>query len=168
MTGWARRARLALLLPALALLAACTTPDGSIVGIGVTETGDLVGYVNVCEGPVDQASIWVQDGDAITGWSHPTMGEGEFSSFVLTEPTDGWTLIGPEFTGLSPSVAYRFYAYGGQGDEARSSLHVDFTAADVLAMKPGQVRYFLGMDKDYTKDVFATVPLETFKSKGCR
>ena len=87
---------------------------------------------------------------------------------MLTDPTDGWTLIGPDFTGLSPTVAYRFYSYGGKGSEARSSLYVDFTAADVAAMRPGQVRYFVGMNEDYTEGVFATVPLETFKAKGCR
>ena len=153
------------------VLAGCGVPLGSAVGIGVTASGEPVGYVLVCQGTVDTAMLRdAKTEDRYSGWTASSLGPGSFTSFTLSKPGDGWQPGDPLFAGLKVGTRYVFRASGGQNGHSNdewSSTYVYLDAKQVAALKPGQVRYWAGSTVD-GKDLFETVTIDEFKAKGCK
>jgi hypothetical protein len=152
-------------------LAGCGVPPGSAVAIGVTASGEAIGYILVCQGTVDTAMLWdAKTEDSYGEWTVNSLGPGSFTSFTLSDPGDGWQPGDPAFAGLKAGKRYMFRAYGGQNGQSNdgwSSTYVYLDAKQLAALKPDQVRYWAGSTDD-GKDLFETVTVGEFKSKGCK
>ncbi|MGN6246233.1 MAG: hypothetical protein ACTHQ3_21500 [Motilibacteraceae bacterium] len=136
-----RTVLLAGVVGALAVVTACTVEEGAVAGIGVDAQGRPVGYLQVCRGHVDGATVYRDDGDerALGSWTAaaPVTGSAVWS---LTDPQPG-SADRPErpLEPLETDVTYALY--GWTRDNSRSAQSVSFTPAQLAALRPGQVRY---------------------------
>src|SRR4051812_13481126 len=97
-------------------LTGCGVPAGGVVGLTVDATGAPQVVVQMCEGHIDGATLYLPDSDAdrqppqdqtMGRWeaSEPVTG---FSQFLLDSGGNGWAVAG-ELVGRAPSTRYTIY-----------------------------------------------------------
>jgi hypothetical protein len=167
---WLRRAVLiACGALALSCLGGCTVPIGGIAAIGVDESGRPVGYLLMCGGEVDGASVYhhaaPSEGstdETIDGtWDAPGPVTG-LASWSLGAPADGWSARAP----LGELAAGQTYSlYGWSEDNDWSTVAHDFTVEDLAALHPGEVA-FTEPGSDDGESV-RVVPVSEFTTSLC-
>lgn len=123
-------------LIALALLTGCSVESTGVTGVGVDQSGELVGYVQMCSDRIDSTTLYETDGDTLGSWDAPRA-VTDFATWTLSDPGD-WTAT-QRFT--EPSRDRELSIYGGTNDDSTSSRHVTFRLKDLDGMKPGEVLY---------------------------
>lgn len=126
----------ALMLIALALSAGCSVESTGITGVGVDDSGELVGYVQMCSGRIDGTTLYETDGDTLGSWKAPNAVTG-FDTWTLGRPAD-WTAT-ERLT--APTSDKEVSLYGWTADDSTSSKPVTFRLQDLKGMKPGEVLY---------------------------
>lgn len=124
------------MLITLAFSTGCSVESTGITGVGVDESGELVGYVQMCSGRIDGTTLYETDGDTLGSWKAPNAVTG-FDTWTLGDPAD-WTAT-ERFT--APTSDMEVSLYGGTEDDSTSSKPVIFRLKDVNVMKPGEVLY---------------------------
>lgn len=132
---WPRWSAFAALV-ALVLATGCSVERTGVTGVGVDESGALVGYVQMCSDRIDGATLYATNGDALGDWNAPGIVTG-FAKWSLADP-GAWTATQP-YTEPTGSGEYNFY--GLTKDHSTSSTDVTFTLADLDGLKPGEVLY---------------------------
>lgn len=122
-----------------ATLSGCGVEIGGIVGMTVDDAGRPVAVVQMCEGHIDGATLYLSRDDNETEhfgrWevSPPVTG---FSQFDLAAGGNGWRLVGT----LKPrDPATRYMIYGWSNDSSRSAAHLEFSEQDLKGLRPGTV-----------------------------
>jgi hypothetical protein len=145
----------------MTLTSGCTVPDVGASGIGVDPLGNPVGYLRVCERHqhVDAAVVYTDGTDDTRGRWTAAVAITDVAIWPLTGPAQGWTTE----TALKPLITGTLYnLYGATTDNSASTAGVSFTAADLAAMKPGQVRY-----TPASSDVPVVVGETEFRTRHC-
>lgn len=127
------------LIGCLAALSGCGVEAGGVVGMTVDDAGKPVAVVQMCEGHIDGATLFLSRG----GPDEEEFGEWEvsppvtgFSQFSLTAGGDGWRLVGT----LKPrDPQTRYTIYGWTNDNSWSATHLDFSEQDLTGLRPGTV-----------------------------
>ncbi|WP_407915227.1 hypothetical protein [Kitasatospora sp. NE20-6] len=149
-------------------LTGCTVAEGAVSGVTVTEDGRPIGMVMVCHRRIDGATLYTHDdasgtsGRIMGRWKH----DGPLTGYapLPLDGGDGWTPEQP----LQPLEAGRTYTlYGWTEDNSSSASHVSFTLADLAALTPGRVRYFVGAEYGGDADGLTTTSLEEFQAHAC-
>ncbi|GIG22028.1 hypothetical protein Cch01nite_27520 [Cellulomonas chitinilytica] len=129
-------------------LSGCTVEGGAIAGVGVDDQGRPVGYLQVCEGHIDGATVYHSvepdpDADSV---SNPSVSDGSWDAPSAVSESATWSLAAPDdwrtqtpLSPLEPGVEYSLY--GWTNDNSWSAIDVPFTVDDLAGMEPGQVRY---------------------------
>ncbi|MFI8186413.1 hypothetical protein OG539_14705 [Actinacidiphila glaucinigra] len=168
--GRNRRVVLAVLGAAgLGLLSGCGAATTGVMGISVTEDGKPLAVMLVCDGRVE--SVTLHDADRgpsrknrLAAWSRGRPATG-FSVWSLESGGRGWS-VEKTMAPLEPGRTYTLY--GWTGDPASTTSGVDFTAAQLAGLRPGQVRWFKGEEMPGTdRDGFATVGVAEFRADAC-
>ena len=140
-----------------------------MVGLTVGPDGEPVVVIQTCEGYVDgvHLSTSAEDGQKSrrTGaWAHERRLKGSIS-FSLTRPAEGWlATMAPEALGEGGYAL----AAAGSGNASWGSRPVSFTAADLAALRPGQVRYSGYTDSAPPAPMSAVVTLEDYQANICK
>jgi len=148
---------------AVSLLAACTVRTGAVTGVSVTTDGEPAAVIAVCEGHINAAVLYWGDSDKNTvTWVH----DGDITDLAIWPLSGGgdWEPNKP-VPRLAADTAYTLY--GATKDNSWSGVNVHFTTKDLAALKPGQVRYYVGYDERTQTARYAIVPLSDFRSKAC-
>lgn len=121
---------------ALGLSTGCSVESTGVTGVGVDQSGELVGYVQMCSDRIDGTTLYETDGDTLGSWKAPKAVTG-FATWRLDDP-DNWRMT-ERFT--APSGDKEVSIYGWTDDNSTSSEHVTFRLKDLEGMKPGEVLY---------------------------
>lgn len=124
------------MLIAATLVAGCSVESTGVTGVGIDESGGLVGYVQMCSDRIDGTTLNETDGDTLGRWDAPGAVTG-YAAWSLDDPDD-WTAIQPY---TQPSSGKEYSIYGGTKDDSTSSRHVTFKLKDLDGMNPGEVLY---------------------------
>lgn len=127
------RAAAATLLAAT-LLAACSVESTGVTGVGLDESGGLVGYIQMCSDRIDGTTFYETDDDILGRWDAPGP-VTDFATWSLDEPGD-WTATQ---TYTQPTRGKEYSLFGGTSDDSTSSEHVTFRLNDLDGMSPGEV-----------------------------
>ena len=153
----------------LAILSGCGVPGGGVLGVTVDAGGQPVIVVQMCEGHIDGATMYLEDPDPDRETPHnEDFGKWEvspavdgFSQFSLAEGGNGWRLVGA----LKPrDPATKYTIYGWTKDNRWSAAHLDFSQRDVDALQPGTV---LTISTDPESNANQTRSLADFRAKTC-
>ena len=88
-----------------------------------------------------------------------------YATWSVDSGGNGWAVTKP-FATLKPGQAY--HLYGWTNDNTSPADPVDFTAADLAAMKPGQVRYRSGRaNATGDKDLEVVTTAVQFQQHAC-
>lgn len=85
-------------------------------------------------------------------------------AWLLDGKAAGWATSGP-LPALVPGRTYSMY--GWTKDYSSSAINVNFTVEQLRALKPGQVRYFDGIDENPPRDRYAVGTFEQFRKATC-
>lgn len=115
------------------------------------------------ETPVDESA---KSDERFVGDWVATVAITSSSRLDLTTPTGDWrtqTPLAPLHEGTSYTL------YGWTKDNSWSAASVEFSPEDLKQLRPGQVRYFAGLqaDPEHPEDATATVPASEFRSRAC-
>ncbi|KAA1418201.1 hypothetical protein FE697_020430 [Mumia zhuanghuii] len=128
---------------ALLSLSACTVEPGGVAAIGVDASGQPVGYLLMCEGSVDGATLYhdtsAEDDSSVTDgtWAAPEPVTAA-ATWSLTAPTDGWVTEEP-LAAMTEDMSYSLYGWSRDNDW--SAAHHSFTLADLETLEPGEVAF---------------------------
>lgn len=121
-------------------LAGCTVPTGGVLGVTVDLLGRPVVVVQMCEGHIDGASLYLPSKD---GYSKGEYGSWRarqavtgFSQFNLVHGGNGWRPIRPPKP-RDPETRYTMY--GWSEDSSWSANEVSFSQRDLQTIGPGTV-----------------------------
>ncbi|MFN8168768.1 MAG: hypothetical protein U0S36_08290 [Candidatus Nanopelagicales bacterium] len=178
----------ALLLAALST-SACTPGENAVVGVSVDTQGRPVGVVAVCDGQINSASLWSLDPRADP--SATPLPEASYSALPTEREQVRWTpeqpvtdvgtwsvTTGEPWTaagspsldkGVSYSIAAENVTFR-DGDTTGISSYarsVEFTLADLAALKPGEVRWAVGYSRAAAGQG-AVVSITEFRETACR
>jgi hypothetical protein len=151
-------------------LSGCTVPPGGIVGVTVDAQGKPVIVVQMCEGHIDGATLYLPDPDPDRiPPQDKTMGSWEvaspvtgFSQFRLDAAGNGWRLVST----LEPrDPETRYSIYGWSKDNSWSANHLHFSERELVGLEPGSVRV---PSEDPESEDNRTESLEDFRSKTCQ
>ncbi|NUR96099.1 MAG: hypothetical protein HOV67_12680 [Kribbellaceae bacterium] len=146
-------------------LTGCTVPPGGVMGLTVDANGDLLAVVQMCEGQIDGATLYlpsdseiVADEKTIGRWevSPPVAG---FSEFSLAKGGNGWRLAQP-LQRRDPAKRYTIYAWSNANDWSADGP--EFTAAEVAGLHPSDVLTFKPESEGNR-----TESLADFRTKTC-
>ena len=153
------------LIMAVALVTTgCTVEARAVAGVGVGPDGGPVGFLQVCSEHIDGATVYQTDTDHLGTWA-PTPAATGFATWSLAGGGNGWTVTEP-FASLKAGQTY--HLYGWTTDNTSSAVAVDFTVADLTAMKPGQVRYLSGhADSSGNNDLEVVTSVAQFQQHAC-
>ena len=140
-----RRQLLALIaLLVVFLLSSCTVPVAGLAGIGVDAEGNLVGYLRVCHGRLDGATLYHDDPERgefsasidVGSW-RVQPGVDRASEWSLTDPSGGWSAS----KSLEPPLSrgHLYTLYGWTLDNTLSAGGVSFTLDDVTEIVRGEI-----------------------------
>ncbi len=148
---------LALLGLTAGLLSGCSPSEVGIVGVGVDERGDLVGYLQVCqEGSLDDALLYVPDGPTLGRWqARPPI--TDFASWSLARPGD-WIAVQAY---RPPRSNEELVLTAGSSDGESRAYSVNFTLSELRGLSPGQVLF------GDEANGFQTVSERDFGSEAC-
>ena len=146
-------------------LTGCGVPPGGIVGVAVDTQGKPLIVVQMWEGHIDGASMYLRDPrpepetpqDKAMGRWEVTPAVAGFSQFTLTAGENGWRLIG---TLERRDPATRYTIYGWTHDNSWSASHVEFAEQDLARLEPGTV--WVGTDNERHIE-----SLTDFRTKTC-
>ncbi|MFG1814416.1 hypothetical protein ACGFIF_11665 [Kribbella sp. NPDC049174] len=144
----------------LAAVVGCGVPTGGVVGVTVDAAGRPVVVVQMCEGHIDGATMYLPDDEEFGRWevSPPVT---DFSQFSLTDGGNGWRLVGS----LKPrEPETRYVIYGWSNDSSWSATHLEFSERDLEDLQAGTV-LVPSADPDSTSNVTRSLP--DFRSKTC-
>ncbi len=140
---------LAVLLLLASGVAGCTSRVTGLAGVSVSADGNLVIELASCgrHAPaqvvvyhsvqdLDQRVLTDMEFDITGGYARG--GVATLTSIDTGAPADGWHLV-QGTAQLDPTVDYS--AFGTTGNNGYSTRQVRFTATDLAALQPGQVRY---------------------------
>ncbi|MGN9796382.1 hypothetical protein ACTMTU_35615 [Streptomyces sp. OZ13] len=140
-----------------------------MTGISVTADGQPLGVMLVCHGHIDSANLYT-DGDkpsaeskTVGTWSRSEPVTG-FTTWPLGVGGEGWSLDKP-LRSLDPDRTYTLY--GATRDNSWSAAHISFTAEDLAALAPGQLRYLAGDRDGADPDGYLTASIEDFRANAC-
>lgn len=157
-----------------ALLSSCTAPAVALAGIGEDPTGNLVGYVRVCDESIDGATLYY-DISSRTATVPVSVEVGRWEAEPPVEATAVWSLSAPDggWTSSKPveplEPGREYTLYGWAEDNTVSASGVTFTLADVAALKPGQVLHWSGRSGGKPeRDVNEVSSRTDFEAKACR
>ncbi|MEV6892448.1 hypothetical protein [Kribbella sp. NPDC051137] len=150
-------------------LTGCGVPAGGVIGVTVDATGAPQIVVQMCEGHIDGATLYLPDPDADRQPPQDrTMGRWEasgpvtgFSQFSLDSGGNGWAVSG-ELVGRAPGTRYTIY--GWSRDSSWSAMHLEFSERDLKQLHPGTV---LVPSKDLASEDNWTESVDDFKQKAC-
>ncbi|MEU4193547.1 hypothetical protein AB0E69_16730 [Kribbella sp. NPDC026611] len=151
----------------LLVLTGCTVPIGGVSGVTVDANGKPVIVIQMCEGHVDTAVLYLPDPDPDRAFpKDKTIGHWEtdaavtgFSQFSVETGGNGWRPVGQ----LAPrELDAKYSAYGGTKDNSWSTGYIDFSIRDLATLKPGTVRVLDPHSGDPKLK-----SLEDFKQKSC-
>ncbi len=145
-------------------LSGCTVPATGLAGIGTGADGSPVGFLEVCGGHIDGATVYQTDNDHLGSWSVKPAASG-YTSWSLRSGGDGWTATEP-FVPLHPHQTYSLY--GWTNDNSSSADAVEFTSADLASIPHGQVRYWSGSLKDNGDGIYIVGTVDQFKKLACQ
>lgn len=176
----------------VALLSACTPPQTGVVGVAADAQGRPVGVLAVCSGSMNTASLVAMERpsgrDMSTSTGEPAPARSLLPSTVdpltwrppepvtdlgLWSVTTGepWTPVAapPLREGVTYSIGAEDVTYRDGETVALSAFAkgVEFTLADVAALKPGQVRYASGIDDATLRYLFSVVDVAAFHDVVC-
>lgn len=142
----------------------CTVEARAIAGVGVGADGGPVGFLQVCSDHIDAATVYQTDKDHLGTWTVTPAATG-FATWPLASGGNGWAVTEP-FANLKAGQTY--HLYGWTKDNTSSAVAVDFTVADLAAMKPGQVRYPAGRaDSSGTHSFEVVTSVARFQQHAC-
>lgn len=137
-------APLAVVCVAVATLSGCTPRQTAVMGVGVDDDGAPVAYVVACTDSIDVISL-TEPGKALLGeWGAPES-ITDAASVRLSEPGPGWTVLSGGAPALTPGITYELSGWEDSRD-AVTAMEVEFTVADLAALRPGEVRRRSGVD----------------------
>jgi hypothetical protein len=125
-----------------------------VAGVGVDDHGGLIGYVAMCGGHVDGATLYETDGPRLGEWKAPAVVKG-LATWALNQPGD-WTALR---TYRAPTGNAEYSLYGWSSNNTTGASHVTFHLRDLSELDPGQVLYWAGSLKTADED--------SFRSKAC-
>lgn len=177
-----------LLLVALAT-SGCTPGENAVVGVSVDPQGRPVGVVAVCDGQINSASLWSLDPRADP--SATPIPEASYSALPTQREQVRWTPGQPvtdvgtwsvtsgepwtaegspslekgvRYSIAAENVTFRDTDTTGISSYARS---VEFTLADLSALKPGEVRWSAGSSRA-AGGQGEVVSITEFRDVACR
>ncbi|MFB6720411.1 hypothetical protein ACFCV3_09640 [Kribbella sp. NPDC056345] len=122
-------------------LTSCGVPGGGVFGM----LADGTAVVQMCEGHIDGATLYLPDPDVPEGQApnDETFGRwvadpavSGFSQFSLKDGGNGWQLDGR----LKPrDPAKRYTIYGWTNDNSWSASHLEFSQDELAKLKPGEL-----------------------------
>jgi hypothetical protein len=137
-------------------VASCEPAETGVTGIGVDAKGGLVGYVQVCGGRLDGATLYETDGATLGEWKAPAPVKG-FARWPLGTG-DAWTSTQRY---KEPAAGNEYNLYGWTSDNSSSSAHVTFRLRDLRGVTPGVVVY------GDASNGFKRVTESQFRRKAC-
>lgn len=155
--SWAR------LLPVVGLasvvLSACSVERTGVAGIGVDESGQLIGYIQMCDRHIDGATLYTSNDAKVPSQRvNVYLGEWEardavtdFARWRLLDPSEGWTALQ---TYVAPEGTAEFRLYGWTTDNSSSASRVTFRLSDISGLSPGEVLYGQGEKQVSTESDF--------------
>ncbi|MFB7290518.1 hypothetical protein [Actinacidiphila glaucinigra] len=168
--GRIRRVVLAVLGTAgLGLLSGCGPAITGVMGITVTEDGKPLAVMLVCDGQVERVTLHDADRgpsrkSRLAAWNRGRPATG-FSVWSLESGGRGWSVDKP-MPPLEPGRGYTLH--GWTGDPESTTSGVDFTAAQLAGLRPGQVRWFRGEGMPGAdRGGFATAGVGEFRAEAC-
>lgn len=145
-------------------LAGCTPRQTAVMGVGVADDGSPVAYVVACRDSIDFVSL-TQPGKALLGeWGAPEPVTG-MASVRLQDGAPGWTALGDAAPVLATGVTYELSGWEDSRD-AVTALEVEFTAADLAGLRPGEVRRRAGVDA-YGERAYVVEGEDEFAANAC-
>ncbi|WP_350278865.1 hypothetical protein [Kribbella sp. HUAS MG21] len=150
-------------------LTGCGVPSGGILGVMVDGRGEPSIVVQMCEGHIDGATLYLEDPDPDRmPAQHKTMGTWEvsppvtgFSQFFLDTGGNGWRVAG---TLMPREPETRYTIYGWSKDNSWSASHLSFSEHELANLGPGTVRV---PDNEPEAQGNRTVSLADFRTKTC-
>ena len=147
---------------AVAVMSGCTVPPVAVTGISIGPDGQPIGVLQGCSQHIDGATVYQTDTDHLGSWGIKPAATG-FTTWSLLRGGTGWTVTEP-LVAIKPDQT--FTLYGWTKDNSSAAIPVDFTAADLVALRPAQVRVWSGKISSHG-DVEATLSIEQFKKNAC-
>lgn len=153
---------------ALLGIAGCGVPAGGVIGLTMDSNGEVVAVVQMCEGHIDGATVYLADtsgaetpNDQILGRWEVTPAATGFSRFGLANGGDGWRPVGA-LVPRDPDTRYTIY--GWSKDNSWSAMHLDFSDRELAALQPGTV---LVPPVEAGSETNETWPMAKFQAKAC-
>jgi hypothetical protein len=125
-----------------------------VTGMGVDGQGDLIGYIAMCSGHIDGATLYQTDGATLGEWTAPNA-VTESAKWPLGQSSD-WTAKRPY---RAPSGSDELNLYGWSDNNSTGASHVTFHLDDLSQLRPGQVLYW--------SDSLKTAEEGTFRRDAC-
>lgn len=125
------------------IVSGCTVAVGGVAGVGIDAQGGLVGYIQMCEHHIDEASFYD------TGGSHATA-QGSWSFVVPVTDFVKWSLTGVSDAVrikqpfVPPTDGHEYALDGWTTDDSWSARVVQFSLSDLAGLQPGDVLYMKG------------------------
>ncbi|MFI7065037.1 hypothetical protein ACIBL3_28870 [Kribbella sp. NPDC050124] len=151
------------------MLAGCTVPPGGVVGVSVDAAGKPVFVVQMCEGHVDGASLYLPDPDPDRAPPQDQdMGTWEvspaltgFAQFSAETGGNGWRVSGT-VRPRDPEARYRIYAW--THDNSWSADGPEFSERDLQAVQPGKLIVPPSEPESETNEIWSVAE---FRAKAC-
>lgn len=151
-------------------LSGCSPRETAVMGVGVDDGGAPVAYVVACSDSIDTISL-TQPGTALLGeWGAPEAVTATAS--VPLSDGGGWTVFSGGAPDLAPGEEYQLSGWEDSRDHV-TAIDVEFTADDLAALEPGEVRRRAGVnddgDRSYvveTEQQFAANACEYLSGRG--
>jgi hypothetical protein len=145
------------------VLASCdpaSVSPSAVAGVGVDAHNELVGYVAVCRGEIDAATLFENSGPKLDvqtplgDWTAPKSIK-TFAKWAMSEHSD-WA---PLMKFQAPSGTAEFGLTGLASDHSGGSNFLTFHLSDLTRLRPGQVLYNAGY--------FKTIDEGSFRKQAC-
>jgi hypothetical protein len=120
-----------------AMATGCSPSTAGRAAVGFNERGELVGYLQICKGHIDGATLYRTENDKRGQWqsAEPVTA---FASWSLVSPDGGWTAQQPY---VAPAGDAEYTLYGWTNDNSWSASALTFRLSDMVGLKPGEVLY---------------------------
>ncbi|KQY23327.1 hypothetical protein ASD16_12330 [Cellulomonas sp. Root485] len=119
---------------------ACSPLTVGVLGVGADGDGSPVAYLQVCDQHLDSVLLYSPDVDGERGgeWTATTP-VSDSAVLDLQDPGDGWT-VRTALPDLLPGTSYSLHAWSSSRFSNVGAESVQFTADDLAALRPGDVR----------------------------